>query len=112
MTIRAHLTWYNDQSNSNFNNAGTVTEAVTSGTTTFDVAFNDSGNLAVQSGTLALESGSVIVNGSGLLSCDPGATITLGGNLLGNTQDADLFNPQGTVLLSGSGTSAAPSNSR
>ncbi len=85
-----------------------MTEAVTSGTTTFDVAFNDSGNLAVQSGTLAFTSGSVTVNGSGLISCDPGATITLGGSLLGNTQDADLFNPQGTVLLSGSGTSAAP----
>ena len=85
-----------------------MTKALSSGTTTLNVAFNDSGNVAVQSGTLALETGSVIVNGSGLLSCDPGASIFLGGNLLGNTQDADLFNPQGTVVLSGSGTSAAP----
>ena len=70
-SIQSALTWYNDQSNSNFNNAGSVTEALSNGATTFDVAFNNSGSLAVQSGNLALENGSVTVNGSGLLSCDP-----------------------------------------
>ena len=34
--------------------------------------------------------------------------MTVGGNLLGNTQNPSLFNPQGTVTLNGAGTAATP----
>ena len=59
LTIQSALPWYNDQSDSNFNNAGTVTEAVTSGTSTFYVAFNNSGSVLVQSGKLSLAGGGI-----------------------------------------------------
>ncbi len=108
LNIQGDQPWSINPGNSIFNNAGTLIKTAGTGISTFNVAFRDSGNVEVQSGTLALESGSVIVNGTGLLSCSPGASITLSGNLIGNTQHADLFNPQGTVVLSGSSSSVVP----
>ena len=69
----------------------------------------DQGNLSVQAGaTLNIEAG-LSVNGSGILTTAPGSTIEISGNLLGTTQNADDFNPQGTVELdSGTGTSNPP----
>ncbi len=57
LTIQSALPWDNDQSNSIFNNAGTVTEAVTTGTSTLYVAFNNSASVLVQSGKLSLAGG-------------------------------------------------------
>ncbi len=69
----------------------------------------DQGNLSVQDdATLNIE-GTLTVNGSGILTTAPGSTIEISGNLLGTTQNADDFNPQGTVELdSGTGTSNPP----
>ena len=48
------------------------------------------------------------VNGSGILTAAAGSTIEISGNLLGNTQNADDFNPQGTVIFdSGAGHDAS-----
>ena len=78
LTIQSALPWYNDQGNSNFNNAGSVTEAVTSGTSTFYVAFNNSGSVLVQSGKLSLAGGGIdssqrqLQRGGGTLGFDGG----------------------------------------
>ncbi len=69
----------------------------------------DQGNLSVQAGATLNIEGALTVNGSGILSSAPGSTIEISGNLLGTTQNADDFNPQGTVELdSGTGTSNPP----
>ena len=44
----------------------------------------------------------------GLTALTITSTISFNGNLLGNTQNASLFDPQGTVLLNGAGSSGAP----
>ena len=69
--------------------------------------FTNQGTLSATGGTLVVDS-SVAVNGSGLLASTAGNTISVIGNLLGNTQDASLYTPQGTLLLNGSGTAANP----
>ena len=71
---------------------------ITAGTTTVQVGtLDDQGNLSVQNGaTLNLEGG-LSVDGSGILTTAPGSTVEISGNMLGNTQNADDFNPQGTV---------------
>jgi len=56
-----------------FNNAGTVRKSVATGTTTFNVVFNNSGTLDVQSGTVSL-------NGGGALG--GGATVAAGAGLV------------------------------
>jgi RHS repeat-associated protein len=70
--------------------------------------FTDQGTLQVASGEV-LSTGSLTVNGSGLLAVSPASTLKVSGNLLGNTQNAAGFNPQGTVEFdSGTGTSGPP----
>ena len=91
-----------------FVNAGTIEKTAGTGTTTIAVAFANTGNISVLSGTLVVPNGSLDLTGSSYIASAPGATIAVSGNLLGNTQDVDLFNPQGTVLLNGSGTSSSP----
>ena len=51
---------------------------------------------------------SLQINGSAIVTVSPNSSLTVGGNLLGNTQNPALFNPQGTVTLNGAGTAAAP----
>ncbi len=51
---------------------------------------------------------SLQINGSAIVTVSPSSSLTVGGNLLGNTQNPALFNPQGTVTLNGAGTAAAP----
>jgi RHS repeat-associated protein len=57
--------------------------------------------------TLVLQS-SVTVNGSAILAGLPGATLSVRGDLLGATTNADLFSAQGTTRFEGSGTSSSP----
>ncbi len=93
-----------------FNITATLGLTIAGGTTSVQVGtLADQGNLAVQNGaTLNLEGG-LTVNGSGILTAGPASTIEISGNLLGNTQNADDFVPQGTVELdSGLGTSKPP----
>jgi RHS repeat-associated protein len=60
-----------------------------------------------QNGTLQLNQ-SVAVDGSGILGGSGSGIIDIRNNLIGDTQNADSYNPQGTVLLDGFGTAAAP----
>ncbi len=119
LTIQSALPWYNDQGNSTFNNAGSVTEALSSGKSTFDVAFNNSGSVLVQSGTLSLagggidgDSGSFSV-AAGTLGFDGGtpaitttstASISGAGTVEfgdGTVDMAGTYNVSGTTLVDG-----------
>ncbi len=84
--------------------------SITGGTSTAQVGtLLDEGSLSVQAGATLNIEGGLSVNGSGILTSAPGSTIEVSGNLLGTTQNADDFNPQGTVELdSGTGTSNPP----
>ena len=69
----------------------------------------DEGVLSVQSVSTLNIVGGLSVDGSGILTGEPGSTIALSGDLLGTTQNADDFNPQGTVEFdSAAGTSNPP----
>ncbi len=69
----------------------------------------DEGNLGVQPGATLNIEGGLSVDGSGILTGAPGSTIDVSGDLLGTTQNADDFNPQGTVVFdSSTGTSNPP----
>ncbi|HEV8062957.1 MAG TPA: DUF4214 domain-containing protein [Gemmataceae bacterium] len=101
----ADFNWDSDGSG-NLNNAGLLIDS-DSGTTTIYPVFNDTGIIEVDAGTL-LVNGSADVNGSNIIASNPGTELDLTGSLLGNTQNADQFAPEGTVNFDGSGTSSAP----
>ena len=92
---------------SSFVNQGTITVsgvslAINTG------AFANQGTLnPVFRGTLAFN-GNFRVNGSGILAGDSTGQVTVGGDLLGNTNNASQFAPAGDVLFSGSGTATSP----
>ena len=95
-----------------FNNAGTLIKTVTAGSTTFDVAFNNSGMVDVETGTLNLADGSLFVRrperpggpgrNNNRRERGPGRTTT----------NVDQFKPLGTVLMDGAGTAGCPATSR
>jgi hypothetical protein len=60
-----------------FNNAGTFTKAASSGTTTMQGLFNNTGTVDVQSGTLALTGGGVSTGGT--FTAEAGKTLVFGG---------------------------------
>ncbi len=66
------------------------------------------GTIQAGAGSSVTLASSVSIDQSGILHEAIGATITAQGNLVGNTTDAALFAPKGTVTLAGSGTAAAP----
>jgi hypothetical protein len=129
------LQWSNDDSNSTFNNAGTMTVAAGTGTTEIDAAFNNqgTGSLQVNSGTLFLNgggSGAGSIRGAGTLEFGGpgGSTFTESGtyNVTGATQvqfitldftssahvqavGALTVNHNGTVNLSDGSAVAVPS---
>ena len=84
------------------------------------VAATGSGNLTVSgqtvnTGTLEASSGATLnidgpftTDGSGILVGQASGTITISGNLLGNTQNADQYAPLATVQFNGSGSVASP----
>ena len=84
--------------------------SITGGTSTVQTGtLIDQGSLSVKSGATLNLQGGLSIDDSGILSTVPGSTLNVSGNLLGNTQNADDFNPQGTVSLdSGTGTSKPP----
>jgi RHS repeat-associated protein len=98
----------NSQSNTAFNNDGTLLVSASLATTDVGFAFGGSGTVKVSSGTIAIDSGTLGFGGSQVLVLVPSALLKLGGNLAGSTQNADQFAPEGTVLLNGPGTLAAP----
>ena len=93
----------------NFTISSSLGFTISGGTSTVHTGtLLDEGNLGVQSATLNVV-GNLSVDGSGILAGAPGSTIDLSGDLLGTTQNADDFNPQGTVEFdSGAGTSNPP----
>ena len=91
-----------------FNNAGTLIESGTTGSTTFDLAFNNSGTVDVETGALNLADGSLSFDGLNVLVAEATTTIAVSGDLVGPTTNVDEFKPLGTVLLDGSGTASAP----
>ena len=110
LTVAATLTW----TGGNISDPGGLiispgSEMIFDGPTQpFNGALTDNGVLEVQSGTLQLPQGNLEIDGSGMVITAPSTAITIAGNLVGQTQDAQLFDPQGLVELNGSGTAAAP----
>ncbi len=51
---------------------------------------------------------SLEIDSSAIVTVSANSSLTIDGNLLGNTQNPALFNPQGTVTLNGAGTSTSP----
>ena len=68
----------------------------------------DEGSLNVQNnGTLNIQ-GNLSINSPGILTSAIGSTMRVSGNLLATTQNADEFNPQGTVQFDGAGGTSNP----
>ena len=72
-TIENDTEWIDDGGHGGhaFNNAGTLIKTVNAGSTTFDVAFNDSGTVDVETGKLNLPNGSLSFAGLNVLVGQP-----------------------------------------
>ena len=76
------------------------TYTLTSGAVTMQTGtMVDQGSITIQDNATVNLTGAFSVNSLGALSLTPLGTLHVGGNLLGNTQNAQGWNPQGTVLL-------------
>ena len=90
-------------------NQGTIS-ADTSG---MSIVVNPTGTLANQ-GTIQATVGTLVIstlaaiNNPGAIISSPTGAITVSGNLLGNTLNNGLYNPQGTLTFNGPGTATAP----
>ncbi len=91
-----------------FNNAGILEMSARSGMATIRFTMGGPGNLVINSVTLTIDSGILEFDNSEFLAIAPSASLTFGGNLIGGTQNADQFAPDGNVLLNGSGTVTTP----
>ncbi|MFI5454955.1 MAG: RHS repeat-associated core domain-containing protein [Isosphaerales bacterium] len=89
-------------------NAGTIEKTGGAGNSQIALQFVDTGTIDVYSGTLVAPNSSVDLGGSDVLAVAPTSELTITGNLLGQTTNADQFSEQGEVLLDGSGTSTKP----
>jgi YD repeat-containing protein len=107
ITVAATLN-VNGQSNTAFNNDGTL--EISSGTGQSQIGFpmGGAGNVLISSGSLEVDSGTLEFDNSESLSMAPSASLVLDGNLSGSTSNADQFAPEGDVLFNGSGTSSSP----
>ncbi|MFO0943395.1 MAG: hypothetical protein U0930_21890 [Pirellulales bacterium] len=77
-----------------------LTYLVDTSTVTVQGFVDYGGTLSVQKdGVLALSD--LALNGSSALHIDPGATLSVGGSLLGDTTNADQFHPRGVVQALG-----------
>ena len=66
------------------------------------------GTLRVANASVLDWNGTATFEGTSRLVSQPGGTVSITGDLLGNTVRADLYAPQGTTRLDGTGTAAAP----
>ena len=96
-TIQNNLVWYNDENNSTFVNLGTFTKSAGTGTTIFEVGFNNNGSVEVQTGTLSLRGGGT---SSGSFTADASATLGFDASYT-NTPPFVL---SATSTISGAGT--------
>ncbi len=86
--------------------AGTLL-AAGGGTLDIDGTLTNTGLINADSGTIAI-AGGVSMNASAQLNTAVGSSLSLTGNLLGNTTNAAGFTPSGTTLLDGSGSANSP----
>jgi len=98
----------NSSGTATFNNAGTFEKTAGTDNTQVLPLFTNTGTVNADSGNFSFTGGAVTIGGSGFLTSEPGTTISFTGNLLGSTQNADQFNPEGNILLDGSGSSSSP----
>jgi RHS repeat-associated protein len=110
LDIQNSLSWTTNLSGGTFVNQGTLKKSAGAGATAFLVPVNNTGSVVVQQGSLTFGGNNNLTQFSdpAFLSSQPGTTFNVYGSLTGSTRDADLFNPQGAVVLSGPGTAAAP----
>ncbi len=79
-------------------NQGTISANVAGGTIIASgQTLTNYGNLEAVSGSTVNWSGDTLLDGVTIISSQVGGTIKLGGNLLGNTRNADQYTPQGTL---------------
>jgi len=93
-----------------FNNSGLFVKTEETGQALFQgVELNNTGTVRLDSGTLELF-GDLIVNGDGVLTGEPGATLLLADNstLQGQTRNAEYFGPEPTVLFLNKTDGTAP----
>jgi hypothetical protein len=70
---------------------------------------SDQSHLILQNDATVNLEGAFSVSGSGVLATAPASTFIVAGNFLGTTQNADGFNPRGTIVLdSATGTTKPP----
>jgi RHS repeat-associated protein len=90
-------------------NQGTIAADVSGGTISIGgQSLSNSGNVQVSAGATIDANVAFTLNGSAQLSSQPGGTLKLTGNLLGNTASAFLFTPDGTTVFNGFGTPLTP----
>ena len=87
---------------STIDNTGTLEKTAGAGLTTVWPIVNNSGSVILKSGSLSVASGPLSFDGSQILTSSPETTLTLAGDLLGDSKNADLFKPQGVVLFNAS----------
>ena len=83
-----------------FTNEGTLTKSVTTGTTTIGVAFDNTGTVDVEAGTLDF---GATVTGAGGMSVGSGATLELGGT---STNTVTFTGANATIVIESSGTTS------
>ncbi len=90
-----------------FRNEGTLVTATT-GTVTIEAPLQIGGNGSVSnpSGSIVL-SNPITVGGSGYIATGLLGTLQIAGGLTGSTQDSQLYNPQGTLIVNGPGSASA-----
>jgi len=90
-------------------NQGTISADVAGKTLTVSPSVvTNQGTMQALGGATLDWNGSATFDGANLLSSQLGGTISMGGNLLGNTVDGVHFSPSGATRLDGHGTAASP----
>ncbi len=80
-----------------FNNAGTFSKTAGAGTSTFSTAFNNTGTVNVQSGTLSLSGGGTQ---TGAFNLAPGTALDFHGGIQSLNAGADINGPAASLILS------------
>jgi RHS repeat-associated protein len=109
--FNADLDFGNFAGTAAFNNTGTFNQlgiGAAQISTSGNVTFNNSGIIDVQAGTLDVRSVLTGSSTSNALRSSPAGTITTRGQLISQSTNASLYNPRGTSILAGSGTSLTP----
>ena len=76
-----------------------------SGTNPF---FTNTGGIAIAAGQTMAVNGGVSLGTAGYVASSPTGSLTLAGGLTGTTQDADLFQPLGSLTIQGPGSASSP----